>query len=77
MLDQAWVRKEVQPTNLYELKMAFSKDWVNLSQRSNDKLTEPMPRQTDSVVKAIKVSHDMDFFYVLHMYTKVSSAGFV
>ena len=44
MLDQAVDMSEVQPTSLKELKVALSNEWVNLSQRSNNKLVKYMPR---------------------------------
>ena len=52
MLDQAVNWREVQSTNLKQLKVAFSKEWVNISKRSNIKLMKSMPSQVDAVINA-------------------------
>ena len=52
MFDQTVNIKEVQPTDLKDSEVAFSKKWVILPQRSNNKLMKSMPRQTDTAVEA-------------------------
>ena len=52
MINQAVNMREVQPTNLIDSKVAFSKKRVNLPPRSNNKLMKSMPRQIGTVVKA-------------------------
>ena len=48
MLDQTVSMREVQPTNLKELKMALCEEWVNCPKRRNHELMKSMPRQIDA-----------------------------
>ena len=58
MLEHAVNMTARGPTNynLYELEVALSKEWVNLPQRSNNKLMKYMPREIEAVVKAHRCS---------------------
>ena len=45
-------QERAQQTNLKELKVTLSEEWLNLPRRSNNKLMKPMPRQIDTEFKA-------------------------